>query len=112
MSESILQEAQRLTHGDRNADYGHPHDDYSRVARLWEPILGLPPLSLDPAKAALCMVAVKIARECHRPKRDNRTDMAGYAWVVDAIRDRQNEMDRLPQPSTAESTTNTQPEPT
>ena len=91
-TESILQEAQRLTHGDRNKDYGHPYDDYERTARLWEPILGLPPLSLDPAKAALCMIAVKISRECYRPKRDNRTDMAGYAHCVQAIRERQAEL--------------------
>lgn len=99
--ESILEEAQRITHGDRNVDYGHPIDDYTRTARLWEPILAkwvkehtgvdIAPGTLDPALAALCMCQVKISREVHRSKRDNRVDLAGYAWVNDAIRTRQEE---------------------
>lgn len=31
------------------------------------------------------MIAVKISRECHRPKRDNRVDIAGYAEVLDMV---------------------------
>ena len=95
-TESILEEAQRLTHGARAADYGHPIHDYTRVARLWEVILDLPTLSIDPARAALCMVAIKISRECHRPKRDNCVDMAGYAWVAHAIREKQADVEPTP----------------
>ena len=32
-----------------------------------------------------CMIAVKISRECHRPKRDNRVDIAGYAEALDMV---------------------------
>lgn len=80
--ESILQEAQRLTHGNRNSSYGHPLDDYGRTAKLWSAILGV---SVSPEQAALCMCAVKISRQVHKPGRDNMTDLAGYAWVVDEI---------------------------
>lgn len=79
---SILNEAQRLTHGTRNLDYGHPYDDYRRTAALWTSILGA---LVTPEQAALCMCAVKISRQCNAPKRDNMTDLAGYAWVVQEI---------------------------
>ena len=61
--ETILQEAQRLVYGDRQADYGHPHDDYARTARMWEAILGLPPGHIAPSIACLMMAAVNMKIE-------------------------------------------------
>lgn len=81
--ESILQEAHRLTHGDRRADYGHPLDDYSRTAGLVSTLLAhklKEPLTAD--EMALAMVCVKLSRQIHRPKRDNTVDGAGYFWVA------------------------------
>jgi hypothetical protein len=77
--ETILQEAQRLVHGDRQADYGHPLDDFSRTAKMWSAILGH---AVTAEQVGLCMVAVKISRQCNHPKRDNMTDAAGYAATV------------------------------
>lgn len=81
--ESILQEAHRLTHGERHAIYAHPFDDYSCTAALFTAILG------DKLKApitahemALAMCCVKLSRESRIPKRDNLVDLAGYAWVA------------------------------
>lgn len=85
--ETILEEAQRLVHGDRGADYGHPIEDYTRTGRMWGAILGLP--DIDPRLCALMMAALKIGREVHKPKRDNRTDLAGYAECADMIAERQ-----------------------
>jgi len=84
--ESVLQEAHRLTHGPRQADYSHPLDDYTRTAgivnalfahKLKEPLL--------PEEVTLIMCAVKLSRQVHKPKRDNMVDAAGYAWCTDAI---------------------------
>lgn len=83
--ETILQEAQRITHTSRNDDYGHPLDDYTRTARLMEIFLELPQNSISPEKAAMCMIGVKLSRQINKPKRDNMVDVAGYAWVVDEI---------------------------
>lgn len=80
--ETILQEAQRLVHGDRQADYGHPLDDFTRTGQMWAAILGVP---VTPEQVGLCMAAVKISRQCNRPKRDNMTDLAGYAATVDMV---------------------------
>lgn len=85
--ETILQEAQRLVHGNRGADYGHPIDDYTRTGRIWGAILGLP--DIDPRLCCLMMAAVKISREVNRHKRDNLTDLAGYAECADMVAQRQ-----------------------
>lgn len=86
--ETVLQEANRLVYGDRQADYGHPIEDFTRTGRMWGAILGIP--DVDPAKVALCMCAVKMSRECNRPKRDNAVDLAGYAGTLALVRERQN----------------------
>lgn len=80
--DTILTEAQRLVYGPREADYGHPYNDYTKTAALWSAILET---EVTAKEAALCMVAVKISREVHRPKRDNLVDIAGYAAVADRI---------------------------
>lgn len=85
--ESILQEAHRLVHGDRQAAYSHPIDDYTRTGRMWGAILGIP--DIDPRICCLMMAAVKVSRETHKHKRDNLTDLAGYAACAKMVAERQ-----------------------
>ena len=81
-SESILDEAKRITAADRQADYGHPADDFTKTAHMWTGIFagrlreGAAITAMD---VPLCMIAVKLARQAHRHKRDNLVDIAGYA---------------------------------
>lgn len=84
---TVLEEANRLVYGARQADYGHPIEDFTRTGRMWGAILGSE--DIDPAKVALCMAAVKISRECNKPKRDNAVDLAGYAGTLGLVRERQ-----------------------
>ncbi len=83
--ETILQEAQRLVYGERQASYGHPADDFARTAAMWSAILGHP---VTAEQVGLCMCAVKISRQCNAPKRDNMTDLAGYAATVQMVVER------------------------
>ncbi len=85
--ETILDEAQRLVHGHRGADYGHPIEDYTRTGRMWGAILGIP--DIDPRICCLMMAAVKVSRECNKHKRDNLTDLAGYAECASMVAQRQ-----------------------
>jgi hypothetical protein len=85
---SVLTEAQGLVHGNRNEDYGHPLDDWTRTAGMVSAMLAhklKEPITAE--DAILFMVCVKASREINRPKRDNRVDGAGYFecldWVVD-----------------------------
>lgn len=80
--ESILDEAQRLTGVDRQADYGPPLDDYRRTAALWTALLRhklKPCESIQWHDAIRCMIAVKLSRDVHKMNRDNMVDLAGYA---------------------------------
>jgi hypothetical protein len=85
--ESALEEAQRLVHGNRGADYGHPIDDYTRTGRIWGAILGIP--DIDPRICCLMMAGVKVSREVNKSKRDNRVDLAGYAECAEMVAERQ-----------------------
>lgn len=82
--ESILKTADELVHGDRAVSYGHPYTDFSRTAQMWSAILGV---DVEPAQVGLCMIAVKLSRECNRPGRDNLVDIAGYAETVSMVRE-------------------------
>jgi len=106
---SAALKAHELTTGDRNDQYGHPLDDYTKVGAMIAPLLaswvkdafdrtrvpGVPETKLadlieflgpvPPELACLCMTQVKAAREVNAPKEDNRVDGAGYWNCVDMI---------------------------
>lgn len=81
--ESVCQEAERIINGDRQADYGHPLYDFTRTGRMWGAILSTPDIPAD--YVALCMAALKISRQCNKPKRDNIVDAVGYLGTIEKI---------------------------
>lgn len=97
--ESVCAEADRLVSADRQASYGHPADNFDRVARLWRAYLSgrwsrpgalvnLGPL--EAGDVALMMVLLKIARLEHGYHRDSAVDIAGYAKCLDLIHERRS----------------------
>jgi hypothetical protein len=80
-NETILEEAIRITGGDRNTDYGSAVDDFARIAGMWNILFGGKGNGqpFKPADVALAMCCVKLSRQSHRPKRDSWVDLAGYA---------------------------------
>ena len=81
---TILEQAGELVYGERNEDYGHPAVDFTRTGRMWGAILGIE--DVPPERVALCMVALKISRECNKHKRDNLVDGAGYFAALELVR--------------------------
>ena len=81
-TQNILEEANELVNGARQASYGHPLDDFTRTAKMWSAILGC---EVTAEQVGLCMCAVKISRQCNKPKRDNLVDLAGYALTVEMV---------------------------
>jgi hypothetical protein len=81
-AESVLDEAKRITGGERRQDYGHPADDFAHTALMWNGILAAKLRAgafITAMDVPLCMIAVKLARQSNRHKRDNLVDIAGYA---------------------------------
>ncbi len=81
--ESILEEAQRLTNGERRESYGPSLDDHSRTAALWTPLLRhklRDGATIEWHDVIRCMIALKLSRDCHSMQRETVVDTAGYAW--------------------------------
>ncbi len=84
MTQSILVEASRLVTKDRQDDYGHPEDDFKRIATIWSTLLGDNlKEDLTPVHVASMMIALKLSRSAFKNKRDNWIDIAGYAHCAD-----------------------------
>ncbi len=85
---TILEEAQKLTSEDRQEVYGHPADDFKKVAQMTKPILES---NIDPRlKHALYMIQVKVARLLNTPyHRDSIIDIAGYANTYSMITEKE-----------------------
>jgi hypothetical protein len=104
--ETILEEAQRLVHGDRGNAYGHPLDDFTKSALIATAVLYdklKPGMSVVAEDIPLIMQGVKISRETNSPKRDNRTDGAGYWETLDMVRQERDRRSRPVLTSKAES---------
>jgi hypothetical protein len=74
--EGILEEAIRITRGDRQAQYGPPDQDFERTAKMWSALKGV---EFEAREVAMFMICLKLSRETHQRKRDNWVDTAGYA---------------------------------
>lgn len=104
--ESVLLEAERLTTGARRGDYGHPLDDYTRTAELVSAVFRhklLPGVSLTAEDMIRAMICVKLSRDVNLPKRDNRTDGAGYFGCLQMVteeRERREIVAKTPQSGT------------
>lgn len=87
---TILQEAQALVYGARNADYGHPADDFEAVAKAFNAYIKKKykiANYLEATDVPIFQMIVKIMREANKPKRDNLVDIAGYAATLEMVHD-------------------------
>ena len=81
-SESILEEAQRIVHGERQTDYADPVINFKRISDIASAVRGK---DLDMLDCVTVQVATKLARQQNKHKRDNLVDLAGYAYIWHAI---------------------------
>lgn len=87
---TIAQQAEDAVYGPREADYGHPRQNLTTTAVIWTGLLqGAGKLAegeyITADDVARCMIGVKLARDVHTPKRDNRVDGAGYFMLLDRL---------------------------
>lgn len=84
----ILKRADQIAGQDRSRDYGHPSENFRRIADLWEAYLRNQPASdrlITSEDVAAMMILMKIARQQNTPKDDNLVDIAGYVKCWDML---------------------------
>ena len=79
-TQSVAAEAEAIVNGERAEAYGDPAKMLQKLCTLWGTILEV---DLQPRQVALCMVALKLARELNQAKRDNVVDIIGYLLVME-----------------------------
>lgn len=85
-SEKYLATADRIVHGARNEQYGHPSEDFARIAQMWSAVLGV---DIAPKQVALLMILLKAGRLAHNIDHvDSWVDVAGYVGCANRIQDR------------------------
>lgn len=74
---TALREAARIISGDRDAQYGGPEENFTRIAKIWSVIIGV---ELTAEDVAMCMVGLKVARYASKSgfQPDTWIDIAGY----------------------------------
>lgn len=83
---NVLEEALAAVGGDRR-DYGHPHDDFTRVCKA-SAAMNLE--GDNPLHHALYMILVKMSRLITTPDhRDSLVDIAGYARTYEMCLERE-----------------------
>jgi len=81
---TVPYEAQEIVLGARRYTYGHPLDNFLRIAELWTATFGhklIDGQKIDVRDVTMAMIQVKIAREYNSPKRDNVVDVLGYGYA-------------------------------
>jgi hypothetical protein len=73
-----LREAAKIIAGDRDAQYGGPEDNFTRIAKIWSVLFGRDFTTED---VAMAMVGLKMARYASNSgfQPDTWIDIAGYA---------------------------------
>ena len=89
---SVLDEAARLVHGDRQQAYGHPRDNHACTAELWNAYLnrrrsatGNPDYQLDAYDVCLLNDLQKTSRLAHSRHRDGLTDKVGFVANAEMV---------------------------
>jgi hypothetical protein len=82
MTENILEEANRITHSDRNKDYDHPINNMEHIAKIASAILKK---ELTAKDIVVINIAQKLSRENFKHKRDNCVDGSAYFSLLGVV---------------------------
>lgn len=78
--QSVLDEASKIIHAERNKMYGSPYENHKAIAALFNAATGM---ELTAREAAVFMICVKLSRMATSPEhRDHYVDLIGYAAIA------------------------------
>ena len=82
----VLETANNLVTGNREAEYGSPKVNFQNIADRWSQLLSV---DIEPWHVALLMADLKIARlaTTGRPHEDSLIDICGYAALAAELSD-------------------------
>jgi hypothetical protein len=83
--QDILDTASLLIHGDRQASYGSPSENFQRIADRWTQHLGV---SIAPWQVCILMADLKLARLANGYHEDSVIDAVGYLALAAEMRQR------------------------
>jgi hypothetical protein len=85
--DNILYAADEITNGARRKAYGHPENNFGRIADLWNAYRqNMNHEEFTPQDIAQMMILMKIARLQESPDhRDSLIDLAGYARTIEML---------------------------
>lgn len=95
----LLNEAMKITHHDRNANYGNPEDNFKHIAKLWTAYLQvglearmqgklIKDFAFSSVDVAIMNMLIKVARLGNNPAHhDSAVDIAGYAACLADIQE-------------------------
>lgn len=85
--ENVAETAMRLVGGDRQDQYGHPIDDFTRTAGVINALFGT---EFEARDIPTLMIAVKLSRMIQSPeKRDSLVDLVGYALTREMVAEKE-----------------------
>lgn len=82
MPESVLEEAARIIHADREDVYGDVVESFNRIAGMWTAYLGIEVSDLDVANL---MILLKVSRTKGKYHRDSYVDIGGYSGSAERL---------------------------
>lgn len=82
MSKSTLLEADRIVNGERMSDYNDPVENFDLIRKIASLLNGV---EMTAKQCCNVMIAVKLAREIFKHKRDNIVDTCGYLEIKNRI---------------------------
>ena len=82
LAKDILNSASKLVSNDRRKEYGDPKINFQRTADMISAYKGIEFTSED---VCMFMVFVKLGREAHKTKMDNKRDAAGYLALAHEV---------------------------
>lgn len=87
--ENVAETAQRLVGGDRQDQYGHPIEDFTRTAGAINALYGT---DFGPRDIPIIMACVKLSRVIQSPsKRDSIVDAIGYMLTYEMVAEKEED---------------------